>query len=78
MLDYFAKMRKMEMECDKRVKDVDVMPGRAATRANALVNLKKLALKIKSSVEKRAKSDEREGDGVERSGAHPIEGCRQG
>ncbi len=53
-VEYFAKMRKLEMEQDRRGKNVDVMPCRKATLANALANLKKSATKIKARVEKRA------------------------
>ena len=42
------------MEWDRIGKDIDVMSGRAASRANALANLKKSATKIKAPVEKRA------------------------
>jgi hypothetical protein len=51
---YFAKMRKMEMQWEKRGSDVDITPGRAASRAKALANLQKSATKIKARVEKRA------------------------
>ncbi len=52
-VDYFAKMRRLEMEWNRRGKDVDVMPGRAATCANGLANLTKSDTKIKACVEKR-------------------------
>ena len=53
-VEYVAKMRMMEMEWDRRGKDIEVMPGRAATHANNVSNLKKSATKIKARVEKRA------------------------
>ena len=49
-VEYFAKMRKMEMQQEKRGSDIDITPGRAASRANALANLQKLATKIEAHV----------------------------
>ena len=53
-VEYFAKMRKMELERDTRGKEIDVTPGRSSTRAKAFANLQKSASKIKARVEKRA------------------------
>jgi hypothetical protein len=52
-VEYFAKMRKVEMQWEKRGSDVNAMPGRAASCANALANIQKSATKIKARVEKR-------------------------